>query len=370
MTRRLLAALALALLPLAALGVTVTTPGTVTTVVNSKLFTAPSGDNRLHGIVRDPVSGDIYVGDWNQLSVGVTPFFGPYIENKDSIRRIDQLQEVSLMTYVVAPNAMAYNAADREIYVVAGSVSCNSSAPRGAGPSLNGIVAIDPATGKSRVLAGGKPGSANGSAQQARFEEPAGIASDPGSGAFFVSEGCMNRIREVDANGDVATLAGSGQKGSNDGAGDQAQFDDPRGLAYCEHEHLLYVADSSNNEIRSIDLNGNVKTLAGAPEPGFVDGSGSAARFDEPTGVACDNAGNVYVADSENNAVRMITAAGVVTTLAGDKTPGTADGVGTAARFSTPGDLTYDPDATALYVVDWGSNKIRKVSVPAPAGSP
>ena len=367
MFRSIFARAAIALLPLT-LGITVTSPGTVTTVVDPRLFSAPSGDEHLHGIVRDPISGDIYVGDWNKLTLSNTPFFGPFIENKDSIRRINALKEVSVVTFVVSPNAIAYSPSDRQIYVVVGSVECNNrSGPRSTGPTLNGIVALDPATGKTQVLAGGNAGVSNGPGAQALFSEPAGIASDPGSGAFFVSEGCQNRIREVDPSGTAATLAGSGAKGTADGTGLEASFNDPRGIAYCENEHTLYVADSGNNEIRSIDLNGKTTTLAGAPAPGFEDGTGGAARFDRPTGVACDNAGNVYVADSLNNAVRKITAAGVVTTVAGDKTAGTADGVGAAARFSTPGDLTYDPSGNALYVVDWGSNNVRKIVLPPAA---
>lgn len=358
-----LRAVVLPALLVTAMGVTNAPPGTVTTIVDARLFTTPSGDNHLHGIVRDPVSGNIYVGDWNQIAVGPSaPFLGGFVLNKDSIRTIDALHEVSVVTYVVAPSAMAYNAADRRIYAVVGSISCNDGRPQ-SGATLNGVVAIDPATGKAHVLSGAQPGSANGTPAQARFSEPAGIASDTGSGAFFVSEGCSNRIRMVDAAGDAATLAGSGEKGTSDGTGLAAQFDDPRGIAYCEHEHTLYVADSGNNEIRAVDLNGKVTTLAGAPQPGFADGNGAAARFNRPTGVACDNAGNVYVADSQNNAVRAIAPGGAVTTLAGGVTAGSLDGVGTAAEFSTPGDLTYDANSNALYVVDWGSNQIRKVVV-------
>ncbi len=356
--------LSIALLPLM-LGVTITTPGTVTTIVNPNLFTKPSGEERLHGIVRDPISGDIYVGDWNALMVGSTPFFGPYVENKDSLRRINALKEVSVVTYVVSPNAIAYNASDRQIYVVAGGVSCGENS-RSAGPSLNGIIAIDPATGKARVLAGGKVGITNGSPSQARFTGPIGIASDPTSGALFVSEGCQNRIRMVDPSGDAATLAGSGARGSADGVQLAASFNDPHGITYCVEDHMLYVADTGNNEIRAVTFDGNVSTVAGAPEAGFVDGTGTAARFDHPTGVACDNFGNVYVADSKNNAIRQVTETGIVTTIAGQKAAGTVDGVGPAARFSTPGDIAYDASARAVYVVDWGTNNIRQVAVPGP----
>lgn len=167
----MLAFATLSLLLPTTLAITRSTPGTVTTIVDSRLFTKPSGDQHLHGILRDPISGNIYVGDWNSFSAGNTPFFGPYIENKDSIRRIDALREVDVLRFLVAPNAMAYDSADRQLYVVSGSHSCGGAA-RSAGAALNGIVAINPATGSTRVLAGGNAGFANGYARQARFRNP------------------------------------------------------------------------------------------------------------------------------------------------------------------------------------------------------
>jgi NHL repeat len=369
MVRTVAALVAISLMPVM-LGITVTRPGTVTTVVSSRLFTQPSGDQHLHGIVKDPISGDIYVGDWNALSVGDTPWFGPYVENYDSIRRINALKEVSIISYVVSPNALAYSKPDREIYLVLGSASCHGEAARSAGPTLNGVVALNPATGTTRVLSGAKPGTANGTPDQARFSGPVGIASDPASGALFVSEACQNRIREVGPSGDAATLAGSGTAGNTDGVALDATFNDPHGLAYCAHEHLLYVADTGNNEIRTVDLDAKVSTLAGSPKAGFVDGSGPAARFDHPTGVACDDAGNVYVADSLNNSIREISSFGVVSTVAGNGAAGTLDGVGSAARFSTPGDIMFDSSEHTLYVVDWASNTIRKIALGVAGGKP
>jgi DNA-binding beta-propeller fold protein YncE len=359
------AALAALILVPALLGITVTVPGQVTTMVNPRLFTAANGDEHLHGIVRDPISGDIYVGDWQKLSVGATPWFGPYIENRDTIRRINELKEVSVVTYMVSPRAMTYSTSDRDIYIVLGSSTCHGEAPRSAAPGLNGVVALDPRTGTAHVLSGGKPGFSSGMAGNAQFAGPVGIATDPHSGAILVSEACQNRIRVVDAAGDTGTLAGSGAAGHADGVAEGATFNDPHGIAYCEHDRRLYVADTGNNEIRTVNLESRVTTIAGAPQAGFIDGRGLQARFNRPTGVACDNAGNVYVADSGNNAIRMIAASGEVSTIAGNGVAGTVDGIGAAARFSRPGDITYDAWEHALYVVDWNTNQVRKVVVPA-----
>ncbi|HYL28167.1 MAG TPA: hypothetical protein VEW74_10075, partial [Candidatus Nitrosotalea sp.] len=261
--------------------------------------------------------------------------------------------------------AMTYSSSERRLYAVVGGVACASAPFRAPLPELLGIVTIDPATGRTRYLSGEPPGFGGNAPRTPRAGGAAGIAFDSQTGALHVSESCRNRVRKIDANGRTVTLAGSGDAGSADGAGSAAGFKNPLGIAYCETEQMLYVADSGNNEIRTVDPHGNVRTLAGSPAAGFVDAAGAAARFDHPTSLACDESGNVYVADSENNAVRRVTAAGVVTTIAGAGIAGSVDGVGSAARFSTPGDLAYDPAENALYVVDWGSNAIRKVVLPA-----
>src|SRR5205085_10019283 len=114
-------------------------------------------------------------------------------------------------------------------------------------------------------------------------------------------------------------------------------FSNPSGLA-VDTARNVYVADTNNDTIRKITSAGVVTTVAGAAgSAGSVDGTGSGARFDSPVGVAVDTAGNVYVADLANYTIRKITPAGVVTTLAGlPKTPGNEDGTGSAARFFIP----------------------------------
>jgi NHL repeat len=163
----------------------------------------------------------------------------------------------------------------------------------------------------------------------------------------------------------ITTLAG-GSYGSVDGTGTGAGFNYPTGVA-LDAAGNLYVADTDNQTIRKITPAGVVTTLAGSPGvQGSADGSGSGANFNRPDGVAVDAAGNVYVADTNNHTIRKITPAGVVTTLAGTAgAHGSADGTGSSARFNSPVGLSID-GAGNLYVGDLNNETIRKVT---PAGA-
>lgn len=169
---------------------------------------------------------------------------------------------------------------------------------------------------------------------------------------------------------------GRGLPGYQDGIGGSARFDDPKGLAR-DAQGNLYLCDARNHVIRKIGPNGNVTTVAGLPgEPGALNGTGTAARFNFPADIAPGPDGTLYVADSGNHCIRVISAGGVVTTLAGD--PGNADdvsqnygasytsvsfkldGKGAAARFNYPGGIARAANGL-LYVSDTGNHLIRSV---------
>ena len=158
----------------------------------------------------------------------------------------------------------------------------------------------------------------------------------------------------------VITYIGSLNSGFLDGRKDVALFDYPKQLA-VDSVGNVYVADFRNNRIRKITPSGDVTTLAGSGEWGFSDGVGSNAKFYRVFGIAVDSSGNVYVADENNQRIRKITPSGVVFTLAGSSTRGSADGNGVAAQFSSPTSLAVDSSGN-VYVTDSGNNRIRKIT--------
>jgi sugar lactone lactonase YvrE len=213
------------------------------------------------------------------------------------------------------------------------------------------------------------PGSADGSGAGASFQSPQGLVSDP-SGNIYIADTANHVIRRLSPAGAVTTVAGqAGVPGSADGQGGAASFYVPTGIA-IDASGNLYVADTFNSTIRKILPNGTVSTLAGLaptssnPSPtneGSANGTGTAARFNNPRGVAVDGAGNVYVADTGNNLIRKVTPAGVVTTVAGSTTAGYLDGTTTNARFSSPFGIASDANGN-LWVADTSNQVIRAIT--------
>ncbi len=302
---------------------------------------------------------------------------------------------ISFFTLIVAAVLLPALARGQSTYTpytfttIAGSASIGSSDGPGAAARFDqpSSVAVDgagntyvadtynntirkiSASGDVTTLAGlaGESGSADGTGSQARFFVPAGVAVDAG-GNVYVADSGNYTVRKIAPGGAVSTLAGTaGIRGYADGTGAAARFYIPYALT-VDDQGNVFVSDSGNNTIRKITPAGVVTTYASTgvtANKGSIDGAAAAANFNGPRSVAVDSAGNIYVADVYNDTIRRITSAGVVSTLAGSpEEGGSADGTGSAARFSLPSGLALDSSGN-IYVADSGNHTIRKVT---PAG--
>jgi sugar lactone lactonase YvrE len=345
------------------------------------LYVGDSGNYTIRRItpagVVATVAGSPGNGGNENGSGGAARFFAP----------TDLLVDATGTVYIVdtGNNAIRKLTPAGEVATVAGPTSVVGSTdgsgaaarfntPLGIAPDTSGnlIVAdmgnhtlrkITPA-GVVTTLAGtaGTPGAADGTGAAAGFNTPTGITADK-NGNTYVADTGNHTIRKVTSAGVVTTLAGTaGRMGSADGTGAAAQFNSPIGIA-SDAAGNLYVADTGNHTVRKVTPTGEVTTLAGtAGSFSAVDGTGLAARFVAPFGIAVDSAGNLYVADTGNHAIRKVTQNRVVTTLAGTlEIPGSADGAGTAAQFNLPVGISTDV-AGNVYVADTGNHTIRMIN--------
>ncbi|HEX6792787.1 MAG TPA: hypothetical protein VF304_02965 [Casimicrobiaceae bacterium] len=263
------------------------------------------------------------------------------------------------------PEGIAIDVAENLYVTDTGNFTLRKIAPDGTVTTLAGTA--------------GSSGRDDGVGNAGRFDGAGGIAADP-TGNIFVSDFDDNTIRKISPASVVTTFAGTpGVSSRQDGRGPAAGFNTPRGLA-IDATGRVYVADSANQRIRTITPDGVVSTLAGTGElGGEVDGPAATAQFNEPTGIAVDATGNVYVADQGNfqtpgGTIRKISPAGEVTTLAGTAgVTGAADGVGAAASFNFVGGLAVDA-AGDLFAADLANNEVRKITatgvVTTVAGTP
>jgi outer membrane protein assembly factor BamB len=245
------------------------------------------------------------------------------------------------------------------------SLSTNSDGTSHIADTGNATIRTATAAGVVTTLAGsaGSRGNTDGTGSSATFNGPQAIARDT-SGNLYVADTLNHTVRRVTPAGAVTTIAGSaGQSGSTDGSGTAARFNSPSGIA-VDSSANVFIADTTNNTIRRIAANSTtVTTLAGlSGVTGSSDGEGSGALFNRPTGLAIDSAGNVYVADTGNSAIRRVTPAGSVSTFAGlPSIAGMQDGTAFGAYFNQPQAIAFD-SAGNLWVADTGNSALRRIS--------
>jgi sugar lactone lactonase YvrE len=347
----------------------VTLAGVVTTVAGSSGYGSANGAGtaaRFYGptgVALDS-AGNLYVAD----------------SSNDTIRKVTPDGAVTTLAGSVGQNGSANGTGSSARFWGPQGIAVDKTGNVYVADSSNETVRKITPTQVVTTLAGspGQTGSDDGLGSAARFgarnefgdpmSGPVGMAMDT-AGNLYVSDLYNHTIRKITPDGEVTTLAGSaGEPGSADGIGFAAQFNLPSGVA-VDSVGNVYVADYWNHEIRKITPDGTVTTLAGDasvtnpngdPLGGYADGTGSAARFSYPRGLALDNIGNVLVADTGNNVLRRITPDGAVTTIGGTAGQrGGADGIGPAAQFDSPWGVAMD-NAGNLFVTDYGNNRITK----------
>ncbi|MGF7074118.1 gliding motility-associated C-terminal domain-containing protein [Mucilaginibacter sp. R-33] len=210
----------------------------------------------------------------------------------------------------------------------------------------------------SRIAGGG-----GGSGVPGFFYTVTGVSADP-AGNVFIADWDNNIIYKLTPAGNLSKFVGNGNGGWDDGQGAAATVYEPDALL-SDAAGNIYFSDQASHLIRKITPGGLVTTIAGVPHmPGFVNGAGTVARFASPRGLTIDNDGNIYVADEANNRIRKITPTGEVSTYAGSGTRGFQNGQAGSASFNTPTAVALD-NAGNLYVSDSGNSAIRKIT---PAG--
>lgn len=216
--------------------------------------------------------------------------------------------------------------------------------------------------GDPSVAAGPGPNLADGVGVAAHFKQPEGMTAD-GAGNLYVADWGNHAIRKVTPDGTVTTIAGNGTAGWADGVGTAARLTYPSDVAYDAATNGLYVADTSNHVIRYVDLATlAVTTPAGSPSvSGFADGQGPSAQFNTPYGLAVEASGSVLVADFYNQCIRRMTAAGVVTLIAGTRSAGSQDGLASSASFNGPKAVAIDSLGNVL-IVDYFNQRLRKLA--------
>lgn len=323
---------------------TATSSAAILTVAAGLTFTSP------FGVVSD-ASGNLYVSDaenhaiWKVDSTGLKTLLAGTPGAPGSADGVGSAAQFRF------PGGLAFDPSGNLLVADTGNDTLRRIAPDGTVTTLAGSA--------------GLPGSTDAVGAAARFNAPIGLAVD-GSGVAYLGDSGNHTIRRVATDGTVTTYAGlAGQPGYLNGSAPSAQFNEPNGVTLAA-DGTLYVADYGNSCIRAISPTGSVSTLAGQPGThGSADGTGSAASFYWPVGLAMDASGNVWVADTYNHTLRKILAGGIVSTVAGSGgTLGNLDGTGTAARFDLPCGVAVTPSGD-LVVADTGNHFLRRVT---PAG--
>lgn len=284
-------------------------------------------------------SGNLYIADYGNSAV----------------RRIDTKGIITTVAWVDRPEGVAVDGSGN-IYV-SEYLKC-----RIRKVDTNGTITTVAGNGIQGYSGDGGP------AIEAKLNQPSGVTVDT-SGNLYITDTVNQRIRKVDTNGIITTVAGNGIPGygGDGGAAIQGKLHYPYGVA-VDASGNLYIADMSNQRIRKVDVAGIITTLAGNGDYGYGGDGGPAAeaKLFQPTGVGIDAMGNLYIGDSTNSRIRKVDTNGIITTIAGNGTQGYGgdEGPATEAKFNYPGAVCTDT-AGHPYISDGSNSRIRKVAPPS-----
>jgi sugar lactone lactonase YvrE len=321
-------------------GSTSTTGGNGSTTDSTSTITFSSPDD-----VAVDAAGNLYVADYgNNLIRKITP--AGVVSTVAGNGTIGAVDATGTLASFNGPSGIAVDAVGNIYVADSGNNLIRKITSVGVVTTLAGI----------RVTAD----TSNTVTTESIFLGPSGVAVDA-SGNVYVANSGYNTINVVSPAGVVSTLAGNGNSGADDGVGANATFNNPTGVA-VDGLGNVYVADFLNSIIRKVTPAGAVTTIAGRVDSvGSGNGTGTAASFYFPNSLAVDESGNVFVTDDVNNLIRKITPSGAVTTVAGSGVAGSANGIGTAASFDDPSGIAVDATGN-LYVADADNNLIRKIN--------
>ncbi len=222
-----------------------------------------------------------------------------------------------------------------------------------------GIISTVAGTGTAGFSGNGGPATA------ANINQPTSVAIDD-TGNIIITDDANNMIRKVNTSGIISTIAGTGVAGywGDLGPAVSAQLNSPSGVA-TDHKGNIYIADVYNHAVRKIDTGGRITTIAGDGTPGYTGNGYSAiiASLNFPKGVIVDSAGNIFIVDQGNSAIRRINTGGIINTYAGCDTPGYSGdgGYGYKAKLNAPTEVATDRSGN-LYIADFNNHVVRKVT--------